>query len=236
MVLNQIGKNKTKIAVNNQGKIKSLFQSINLYMKKKYFILALILNLICVNFASAQPTEENKTKFEPNVDLISPDTAVDYNQLALFLSKGEWRKANDETLDSLLQATGRKSIGWADVDSIKSLACWDLKTVDNLWRQYSNNKFGFSVQLPIYLETGNKPGRLITDDAYNKFGDRLGWREKSQNREGRDWIIFIENLNYNIDAPMGHLPYPRPEYSITGARLQYSALAQRMVQCNITGN
>jgi hypothetical protein len=71
----------------------------------------------------------------------------------------------------------------------------------------------------------------VSDQAYLDFGDRLGWRANG------DWIIFIENLNYSLDAPVGHLPNPRPEYSITGGRLQYTALAERMVECNLgTGN
>ncbi len=163
-------------------------------------------------------------------DLISPETQVDYNQLAEYLEDGKWRKANDETTQLLLAATGRKEIGWIPTDKLTELSCWDLKTIDKLWRKYSDNRFGFSVQLPIYLSTGNRPGRLVEDDAYNEFGNRVGWRNND------DWIIFIENLNYSINAPVGHLPSPRAEYSITGERLYYSTLAQRMVQCNLDGS
>ena len=128
----------------------------------------------------------------------------------------------------LLEATGRREIGWAQFDDLRQLSCWDLRTIDNLWKRYSDGHFGFSVQLPIFLATGNKPGKLVSDRAFLDFGDRLGWREND------DWIIFIEDLNYSMDAPIGHLPNPRTEYSITGGRLQYVALAQRMVECNIS--
>jgi hypothetical protein len=195
-------------------------------MKLKNLILAILLSCLPLNNAMADLNKQNNTSKE-NPNLISPETKVDYNPLAELLSKGQWRKANDETRHVLMQATGREQIGWVPTEDIKKLSCWDLKTIDDLWVKYSNGRFGLSVQLPIYIETGNRPGKLITDDAYTKFGDRLGWRYNG------DWIIFIEKLNYTLDAPMGHLPNPRPEYSITGGRLQYSTLAQRMVQCKI---
>lgn len=182
-----------------------------------YFVLTINLPIKSVNSAE-------------NLNLISPDTKVDYSKLADYLAEGNWRKANDETRRVLLKATGRSDIGWVKPDNIKTLSCWDLKTIDNLWRQYSDGKFGFSVQLPIYVSAGNRPGKLVGDDAYNVFGDRLGWR-----RDG-DWIIFIEDLNYSLAAPQGHLPNPRAEYSITGGRLYYSSLAERMVQCNLDQN
>lgn len=198
-------------------------------MKIYNLFLIFALTLIPFNNANAQLKDNHKKNNSEtnNSELISPETKVDYNDLAELLSEGEWHKANNETRSLLLEAVGRKDIGWATTDNIKTLACWDLKTMDALWVKYSQGKFGFSVQLPIYLETGNRPGKLIGDNNYMDFGDRIGWRENN------DWIIFIENLNYTLDAPNGHLPNPRSEYSITGGRLQYTTLAERMVQCHL---
>lgn len=196
-------------------------------MKLKQLFLALFLTIIPQNIVYQGSLQAESRDSVDNPQLISPDTKVNYNGLAEYLADGNWRKANDETRDVLLQATGRKAIGWIPDDKIKTLSCWDLKTVDSLWKKYSEGKFGFSVQLPIYISTGNRPGKLVGDDAYNIFGDRLGWRKDG------DWIIFIEDLNYSLDAPTGHLPNPRSEYSITGGRLYYSSLAERMEQCNL---
>lgn len=189
-----------------------------------------IKSLIAVIIFSLLPAHSGWTKeiiSEDESALISPDSQVNYNKLANYLSEQKWRKANDETRQLLLEATGRKAIGWARTEDLQTLSCWDLKTIDQLWQKYSDGKFGFSSQFPIYVETGNRPGKLVGDDAYNRFGDRLGWRADN------DWIIFIENLNYSIDAPKGHFPNPRPEYSITGGRLYYSTIAEKMVQCKI---
>ena len=191
-------------------------------MKIKSLIALIILSLFSSQYGWAR-----EMMFDDEASLISPDTQVNYNTLANFLAQEQWRKANDETRILLLEATGRKDIGWSRAEDIQSLSCWDLETIDQLWQKYSEGKFGFSSQLPIYLETGNRPGKLVSDNAYNVFGDRLGWRTND------DWIIFIENLNYSIDAPKGHFPNPRPEYTITGGRLYYSVLAQRMVDCKL---
>lgn len=199
-------------------------------MKLKQLFFTLLLTIIPETLIHQSSLQAESMDSENNPDLISPDTNVDYSDLANYLAEGNWRKANEETRQVLLEATGRKEIGWVPDDQIKNLSCWDLKTVDSLWKKYSDGKFGFSVQLPIYISTGNRPGKLVGDDAYNVFGDRLGWREDG------DWIIFIENLDYSLDAPAGHLPNPRSEYSITGGRLYYSSLAERMVQCNLDNN
>jgi hypothetical protein len=208
-------------------------------MKIQPVILSLLLNFLPLNIAlttvttsqvALGQTQETKSSYTNDPNLISPDTKVDYNSLAQLLAQGEWRKANDETGQLLLQSSQRQKVGWIRVDDIKKLSCWDIKTIDSLWKQYSQGRFGFSVQLPIFIETGNKPGRLISDDAYLKFADRIGWRVNG------DWVIFIENLDYSLNAPVGHLPNPRPEYEITGGRLQYTAFAQRMVECKIDTN
>lgn len=190
-------------------------------MKIKQLFLAILIMVLPQYFVKQTHLQAQ------NSDLISPDTQVNYSELAEYLEEGKWRKANDETTDNLLRATGRKDIGWIPASDLENLSCWDLKTIDKLWRKYSDNRFGFSVQLPIYLSTGNRPGRLVEDGAYNQFGEKIGWRNQE------DWIIFIENLDYSINAPVGHLPSPRGEYSITGGRLYYSTLAERMIKCNL---
>lgn len=159
--------------------------------------------------------------------VISPETEISYDELEDLLAREKWRKANEATFDLLLEATDRTSQGWIDVESFKTMPCADLRIIDQLWMEYSQGHFGFSAQLPIFISTGNQPGRLVDEEAYDRFGDQVGWR-----RDG-EWVAFVENLNFTLDAPTGHLPNPRYQYEITGSRLEYTTFAQRLVECEV---
>ena len=159
--------------------------------------------------------------------LLSAETGVDYTPLQENLQRQRWLEANETTSTLMLQSVGRQQQGWLTQEEVKKIACEDLKIIDNLWKQYSEGKFGFSVQFPIFVETGNRPGRLVDTEAYDNFGTRIGWRDQD------GWVQFKYNLDFSLEAPVGHLPNPRPEYQITGGRLNYTALTQRMVDCGM---
>lgn len=159
--------------------------------------------------------------------LLSPETGVDYTPLQENLQQQQWLNANETTISLMLEAVKRNQQGWIPRKDLEKLSCWDLNTIDQLWKQYSNGRFGFSVQFPIFVETGNRPGRLVDTEAYDNFGTRVGWRKDGQ------WIAFKYSLNFSLDAPVGHLPNPRPEYQITGGRLNYTVLSQRLVDCGL---
>ncbi len=176
-------------------------------------------------FAIAQPSPPASEISSPRVSLVSPATQIDYSTLQKDLAEGDFQEANETTRRLLYEAAGRSRQGWLTTDSIAKLACADLTIMDDLWRQYSNNRFGFSPQYNIFTETGNRPGRLMSPDAYDKFGDAVGWRKNGE------WIIFKQNLDYSPDALPGHLPNPREEYRINGGRLEYTMLMGRFQAC-----
>jgi hypothetical protein len=212
--------------------------------------LILLLPIGVMSQLEAQtPFEPNQTTPNPSetASLVSPETNIDYKPLKELLMAKEWRQANEKTGELMLRASGREAQGWAPPNNILQFPCWDLKTVDRLWKQYSNGRFGFSVQFPIFLETGNKPGKLLAVENYEKFGDRVGWRQDVKDNNGelvrdkkgeirRDWIIFKENLNFTENAPVGHLPTPRQAYQITGGRLSYVNLTKRAVECGLVSD
>ncbi|WP_013320967.1 GUN4 domain-containing protein [Gloeothece verrucosa] len=193
----------------------------------KKLLLAFALSLVPFINVSAQPSFETNSSARSQISLISPESKVNYTRLQNLLEKQEWREANDETYNLLLRASNRERQGWITIEDIKKLPCWDLATLDRLWTTYSNGHFGFTPQLRVFVSTGNRPGRLVAIEPYEAFGDQVGWRKND------DWIRFKENLNYSLDAPVGHLPSPRQEYQISGGRLDYVTLAQRIVECNV---
>lgn len=131
-------------------------------------------------------------------------------KLAEYLQKGLWKEADYETTFILYQIT-IKAYSGADkknthidvTDYYEKFPCEILREIDDLWVKYSNGKFGFSVQRDIWLSEfadGNGWGR------YGEFAIKLGWH----NREGLyeyNYKWYREcNLQYDDDAPIGHLP------------------------------
>lgn len=191
------------------------------------FLLAIALLLIPINNAFAQSATPSPDSTVTPTNLISPESSINYVPLKNLLTAQKWRQSNDETRRLMLQAAKRDKQGWLTAEDIANIPCWDLKTIDSLWKESSNGRFGFSVQYPIFVNTGNKPGRLMAPDAYDKFGSQIGWRQNNE------WVLFKENLDYSLDAPIGHLPNPRDEYQINGGRLEYTNLTKRMSDCKI---
>lgn len=122
---------------------------------------------------------------------------VDYSWLQDLLATGQWQKADRETLALMLQACHQEKNGWLSVEDIEHFPCIDLRTIDQLWANYSNGRFGFSAQKRIWQSIGGKPN--ADWETYCRFGERVGWRV-------RDRWLDEWNLTYTLAAPMGHLP------------------------------
>ena len=137
------------------------------------------------------------------LDDLSSEKGVDYTQLLDLLKAGQWKDADNETSLVMLKVLGRKDGERITKDELLNFPCTDLRTIDKLWVKYSNGRFGFSVQKKIYLEVGGKPDRKYDVDAWNQFGDRVGW---IVNRGTYPQGIPITHLRFTTDAPRGHLP------------------------------
>ena len=130
------------------------------------------------------------------VELISA-VGVDYVKLRDLLTAGKWKEADEETRHVMLVVAKREKEGWLDPASIENFPCEDLKTIDQLWVQHSNGRFGFSVQKKIWEEVG---GRSEADyDVWCRFCDRIQWRLKGK------WVSYTD-LTFRTSDPIGHLP------------------------------
>jgi hypothetical protein len=85
--------------------------------------------------------------------------------------------------------------------------------IDQAWSEFSNDRFGWSVQKQIWTSLG---GSLTYEkdrywefaNIYQKFADRLGWRKSrwlNLRFSPKIWRKY-ENLIFAIAAPTGHLP------------------------------
>lgn len=159
---------------------------------------------------SAAPKPRQRT--EPNLELESPlkieipaddlssEKGVDYTKLRDLLKARKLEEADYETYLVMLRVVGRKEGDWIRAKELLNFPCTDLRTIDQLWAKYSNGRFGFSVQKKIYLECGGKPDGKYYEEAWERFGDRVGWKVNSS------WISY-DDVKYDTSGPTGHLPF-----------------------------
>ena len=154
---------------------------------------------------------------------LKPDLIGNYNQLEKYLKTQDWQKANQETIDIMLKVTKRDSKDGLDDNAIKNFPCKDLVHLNQLWQDYSQEKFGFSAQKSKYEETGNTIGKY-NEKTFKKFGNNVGWQQQGI------WISDLE-LDFSNEALPGHLP----SSTILRDTLQKGKLFSRMNACSSTG-
>jgi hypothetical protein len=127
--------------------------------------------------------------------LIRPqsDRPIDYQPLQDALIAEEWETADRLTSQTLCElagpaATKRKWIYFSEVQSLPEM---DLRTLDQLWRLYSEDRFGFSVQRRLWLTLNRDWDRLWL---------QIGWKQ------GNAWTRYPSAFTWSIAAPVGHLP------------------------------
>ncbi|NEP77657.1 MAG: protein kinase [Okeania sp. SIO3B3] len=152
-----------------------------------------------------------------------PELIGNYNQLEKHLKSQDWQKANQETIDILLEITKQNSEdgeAFFKVDEIEKFPCKDLVNLNQLWQKYSQEKFSFSVQKSKYEETGNVIGEY-KENTFNEFGKTVGWQQEGI------WISDQE-LNFSSEALPGHLP----SSTILRDTLRKGELFSRMNVCS----
>ncbi|KAF3455671.1 hypothetical protein FNV43_RR00311 [Rhamnella rubrinervis] len=132
----------------------------------------------------------------------STSETVSFDTLQIHLSTRNFREADEETRRLLIVLAGdaAQKRGYVFFSEVQFISASDLKAIDSLWRQYSDNRFGYSVQKRIF-EKVNKD--------FTRFFLKVGWMKKLDTE--------IEQFNYrsfpsefmwelNDDTPEGHLP------------------------------
>ena len=142
---------------------------------------------------------------------LTPDE-VRYGELEFYLKQRKWKEADRKTALLMLYKANREKESWFDKDSLDNFSCKDLRKINQLWLDYSDDQFGFSVQKDIWIEVGGTPGNY-NDDIYTAFAERVGWHKE---KEG--WLSYNE-LTFNKNAPPGHLPVLIMEWEREGKRI-----------------
>lgn len=174
---------------------------------------------------STEQDTENPQPQENNH--LTSEKGVDYTRLRDLLKTGQWKEADKETADRMLEAMAKDR--WDNVASsdLLNFPCADLRTIDGLWVTCSGGRFGFSVQKEIYVECGASldveyPG----DEIWEAFLDRVGWRVSGS------YIYY--SYNFDTSAPLGHLPlgWKSDFMSLIELCFCFSSLASRLVNCS----
>ncbi len=118
---------------------------------------------------------------------------LDYRDLEQLLSTGAFQAADQLTLKKMCVLAGPLALkrGWIYFTEVNRFPTVDLRTIDELWVRYSQEKFGFSVQRQVWLSTGKN---------WDLLWDKIGWKKEDE------WTRYPQGFTWDLSAPKGHLP------------------------------
>ena len=151
-----------------------------------------------------------------------------YKALQKYLAEENWFEADKETVSIILSVTSKEIEDLTPKD-IQNFPCKDLMVIDQLWRSYSGDRFGFSVQLETYHQLGGSVDSTIEQDQklIETWGKRLGWRKDNR------WLK-CKDLDFSLNAPVGCHP-SRWWNSPYGSKMTNIFLS-RLMSCDISVN
>lgn len=126
-------------------------------------------------------------------DLVS-EKGISYIRLYEYLGRGDWNQADRETSNVMRQITDRTADRWLRSNDIATLSKTDLSKINQLWIEFSKNKFGFSIQKQIWKAHGSPASY---GDVWEKFGKTVGWYKDGE------WSRYHYTMK---DPPFGHFP------------------------------
>ncbi|OCQ95437.1 hypothetical protein AMR42_02295 [Limnothrix sp. PR1529] len=133
-----------------------------------------------------------------------------YYELQSLLAKQQWQAADDLTI-ALMKAIADRSNLWLRKSDLQNFPQSSLVAIDRLWRIYSRDRFGFSIQAQLWnactAETC-KPFNYSRQDLCHCFGDAVGWQVETYDGWHVPDYDFKRRtkIPYDLSAPIGHLP------------------------------
>ena len=108
------------------------------------------------------------------------------------MERKEWEKADSETFEIILEITNRKEEGWLDSEAITGLPCEYLREIDQLWKNYSQGRFGFEEQSEVWHRYSTY-SKEYDSESYKRFGEALGW----YSQESDNWLS-IDQRSFDL--------------------------------------
>lgn len=148
----------------------------------------------------------------------TPTTASEFKDLEAALKAKDWKTADRTTYELMLQLAGPKSLakGATDGDEMKTFPCEAFHTIDQLWSDNSDGKFGFSTQRHMQKDLGGWKGLYRAANWDDQKGNHvLKFRYDSGTHRyvfapggEPDWAnppkgsLPTVERNYNFDVPL----------------------------------
>ncbi|MCZ8244393.1 MAG: GUN4 domain-containing protein [Microcystis sp. LE19-131.1A] len=161
--------------------------------KKRYQSASKVLQALQIK-TSVSISQTTIPQTPPSIQLKSAK-GIDYRNLEDLLKRQQWKEADIITFETMLRICNRH--GFLRVEDIDIFPCEDLQIIDQLWLNYSQEKFGFSIQKQLFDQLNN--GQQYNDKLWDDFGLIIGWRKDNKN-------IRYDRAIFDINAPRGHLP------------------------------
>jgi hypothetical protein len=176
------------------------------------------------HFSQLFTLPERVTKIEDTLLLVAD--VYRFKRLQELLAAGDWRQADRETIQVILSVTKAPDLESISPNDVRQFPCNELHVIDRLWTNYSQGRFGFSVQAQLYQSVGGSLETTIAQDysVIERFGDRVGWRVNG------NWQK-CDDLDYTLNAPIGCHP-SRWWNSPFGAKMTNYFFA-RLITCEL---
>jgi hypothetical protein len=133
--------------------------------------------------------------------MLESEKNVNYTELQDLLKAQDWKAADRVTYRLMATIMGRKEGDYFRKEELLNFPCKDLKTIDRLWGQASQGRYGFSVQKEIYIRCGGiLDSQYPGDEIWEKFGREVGWYINNA------WQTY-DDLSWGVANIKGHLPH-----------------------------
>lgn len=117
-------------------------------------------------------------------------------QLEDYLTQKEWRKADEETAWLFYLVMVQQ--GYQDWDELcQNFPSETLNALDQLWVNYSEGRFGFSIQKRIWESVGGMPD--YDYETWEKFAIEVEWLVENK------WRTY-SSLPFSTQSKEGNLP------------------------------
>ncbi len=159
--------------------------------------------------ASTNPANSSTINNNPQkLTLISKATGIDYTKLRDLLKEKKWEEADLHTyklIDQIIKTAKKQNRHiFIELKTIAEFSCNDIRTIDALWKKYSGDKFGFSLQQKIWQNV-NQNGDFSTE-TWRRFATEVGW--KQGDIASSSGYLLYDELDFDPQqAPTGHLPW-----------------------------